>query len=138
MLEVGNGGMTAEEHGPHFSIWALAKATLIIGYDIRSMDNETYQILSNKDVIEVNQDKLGVQGKKVSKYGDLEVWAGTLSENKVAVVLWICQGNRFVGVKMLVSFQFTLVQHSTEYQIKGSISADLESHASKMFVLSPH
>ncbi|XP_050255900.1 alpha-galactosidase-like isoform X3 [Quercus robur] len=72
MLEVGNGGMTTEEYRAHFSIWALAKAPLLIGCDIRSMDNMTFELLSNKEVIAVNQDKLGVQGKKVKKDGDLE------------------------------------------------------------------
>ncbi|KAF2312547.1 hypothetical protein GH714_035032 [Hevea brasiliensis] len=88
MLEVGNGGMETEEYRSHFSIWALAKAPLLIGCDVRSMSNETYEILSNKEVIAVNQDKLGVQGKKVKKDGDLEVWSGPLSDGKVAVVLW--------------------------------------------------
>ncbi|XP_075666273.1 alpha-galactosidase-like isoform X2 [Castanea sativa] len=72
MLEVGNGGMTTEEYRAHFSIWALAKAPLLIGCDIRSMDNMTFELLSNKEVIAVNQDKLGVQGKKVKKDGNLE------------------------------------------------------------------
>eukprot|EP00928_Gymnodinium_smaydae_P068698 TRINITY_DN51920_c0_g1_i1.p1 TRINITY_DN51920_c0_g1~~TRINITY_DN51920_c0_g1_i1.p1 ORF type:complete len:166 (-),score=2.86 TRINITY_DN51920_c0_g1_i1:17-445(-) len=88
MLEVGNGNMTAEEYVSHFSIWALMKAPLLIGCDVTSMDKKTYGILSNSEVIAVNQDPLGVQGKKVSKQVDLEVWAGPLSNNRVAVVLW--------------------------------------------------
>ncbi|KAK9282739.1 hypothetical protein L1049_010959 [Liquidambar formosana] len=88
MLEVGNGGMSTEEYRSHFSIWAIAKAPLLLGCDIRSMDNETFQLISNKEVIVVNQDKLGIQGKKVKKSGDREVWCGPLSDNKVAVVLW--------------------------------------------------
>ncbi|CAN1769880.1 unnamed protein product [Linum perenne] len=88
MLEVGNGGMTTEEYRSHFSIWALAKAPLLIGCDVRSMSNGTYEILSNTEVIAVNQDKLGVQGKKVKKDGDLEVWAGPLSRDRVAIVMW--------------------------------------------------
>ncbi|PIA35327.1 hypothetical protein AQUCO_03500016v1 [Aquilegia coerulea] len=73
MLEIGNGGMTTEEYRSHMSIWALVKAPLLIGCDIRSMSNESYELLSNKEVIAVNQDRLGVQGKKVKKDGDLEV-----------------------------------------------------------------
>ncbi|KAG6741166.1 hypothetical protein POTOM_056655 [Populus tomentosa] len=88
MLEVGNGGMTTEEYRSHFSIWALAKAPLLIGCDVRTMSDETLEMLSNREVIAVNQDKLGVQGKKVKNNGDLEVWAGPLSNNKIAVVLW--------------------------------------------------
>nr|TKW32441.1 hypothetical protein SEVIR_2G168750v2 [Setaria viridis] len=88
MLEVGNGGMTTEEYRSHFSIWALAKAPLLTGCDIRSMSKETMEILSNRNVMAVNQDALGVQGHKVQKDGDQEVWAGPVSGGRVAVVLW--------------------------------------------------
>ncbi|KAF6165180.1 hypothetical protein GIB67_000764 [Kingdonia uniflora] len=76
MLEVGNGGMSTEEYCSHFSIWAISKALgnspLILGCDVRSMDKDTFTLLCNKEVIAVNQDKLGIQGKKVKKTGDLE------------------------------------------------------------------
>uniref|UniRef100_A0A453KJ84 Alpha-galactosidase n=1 Tax=Aegilops tauschii subsp. strangulata TaxID=200361 RepID=A0A453KJ84_AEGTS len=73
MLEVGNGGMTIEEYRSHFSIWALVKAPLILGCDVSSMTPETKDIISNQNVIAVNQDKLGVQGRKVQQDGELEV-----------------------------------------------------------------
>ncbi|XP_040245982.1 alpha-galactosidase isoform X6 [Aegilops tauschii subsp. strangulata] len=88
MLEVGNGGMTIEEYRSHFSIWALVKAPLILGCDVSSMTPETKDIISNQNVIAVNQDKLGVQGRKVQQDGELEVWAGRLSRGRVALVLW--------------------------------------------------
>ncbi|KAJ0082987.1 hypothetical protein Patl1_11195 [Pistacia atlantica] len=55
MLEVGNRGMSTEEYRSHFSIWALAKAPLILGCDIRSMDKDTLEVITNKEVISVNQ-----------------------------------------------------------------------------------
>ena len=64
MLEVGNGGMTTAEYKTHFSLWAISKAPLIIGCDIRDLDDETKEILTNKEVIAINQDSLGIQGKK--------------------------------------------------------------------------
>ncbi|KAL3578435.1 hypothetical protein D5086_019939 [Populus alba] len=88
MLEVGSGGMSTEEYRSHFSIWALMKAPLLLGCDIRSMDSDTFELLRNKEVIAVNHDKLGLQGKKVKKTGDLEVWAGPLSGKRIAAVLW--------------------------------------------------
>ncbi|EEF41561.1 alpha-galactosidase/alpha-n-acetylgalactosaminidase, putative [Ricinus communis] len=91
MLEVGNGGMTYQEYRAHFSIWALMKAPLLIGCDVRNMTAETYEILTNKEVIAVNQDSLGVQGRKVQASGTdgcLQVWAGPLSGHRMAVVLW--------------------------------------------------
>ncbi|OMO89993.1 Glycoside hydrolase, clan GH-D [Corchorus olitorius] len=91
MLEVGNGGMTYQEYRAHFSIWALMKAPLLIGCDVRNITDETFEILSNKEVIAVNQDSLGVQGRKVYASGEdncLQVWAGPLSGNRLVVALW--------------------------------------------------
>ena len=65
MLEVGNGHMDYIEYQTHFSLWAISKAPLLIGCDLTSMSNETFQILSNKEVIDINQDKLGEQGHKI-------------------------------------------------------------------------
>jgi len=74
MLEVGNGGMAYDEYVVHFSLWAIAKAPLVIGCDLTRVSKETLGILSNAEVIAINQDRMGVQGKKVKKYGnDLEV-----------------------------------------------------------------
>ncbi|CAA6655705.1 unnamed protein product [Spirodela intermedia] len=146
MLEVGNGGMTADEYVSHFSIWALVKAPLLIGCDVRSMSNETQGILSNKEVIAVNQDSLGRQGQKVKKEGDLEVWAGSLSGGRVAVVLWnrgssqssitVVWSDLGLDPAMVVKAR-DLWAHSTAYSIRGELSATVESHACKMYVLTP-
>ncbi|XP_028793886.1 alpha-galactosidase 3-like [Neltuma alba] len=61
--------MTFPEYRSHFSIWALMKAPLLIGSDLRSMSQETYLIFSNREVIGLNQDSLGVQGRKVQVSG---------------------------------------------------------------------
>ncbi|CAN1166950.1 unnamed protein product [Linum perenne] len=137
MLEVGNGGMTTAEYIAHFSIWALAKSPLIIGCDVRAMSNETYQILSNSEVIAVNQDQLGVQGRKV--------WAGPLSNNRVAVVLWNKGSSRAtvtapfsdIGLRSDLADARDLWAHSTIPSVKEQISADLDSHACKMYILTP-
>ncbi|KAK2644130.1 hypothetical protein Ddye_019325 [Dipteronia dyeriana] len=88
MLEVGNGGMSLEEYRAHFSIWALMKAPLLIGCDVQSASRETLRILGNKEVIDVNQDSLGVQGRKVRSISGLEIWAGPLSKRRIVVLLW--------------------------------------------------
>ncbi|CAH9078735.1 unnamed protein product [Cuscuta epithymum] len=147
MLEVGNGGMTTQEYRSHFSIWALAKAPLLIGCDVRSVDSPTLDILTNKEVIDVNQDPLGVQGKKVKREGDLEVWAGPLSNKRVAVVLW----NRGPSEAIITAdwsilglSPSTLVDardlwaHSTQTKVEGKISASVYSHDSKFYVLTPN
>jgi len=66
MLEVGNGGMTYTEYVSHFSLWCLVKSPLLIGCDVRDIDADTLQILTNKEVIEISQDILGEQGRKVA------------------------------------------------------------------------
>ena len=87
MLEVGNGVLTTAESEVHFSLWCLMKAPLLIGCDLTNIDNESLRILTNKEVIAINQDKLGVQGSKRKSENDLEVWAGPLEGGAVAVVL---------------------------------------------------
>jgi alpha-galactosidase len=88
MLEVGNGGMTIPEYRAHFSFWALLAAPLIAGNDVRSMTPDIKEILTNPDVIAVNQDKLGREGHRVAKNGDLEVWSKPLSDGSRAVILF--------------------------------------------------
>ena len=85
MLEVGNGGMTEEEYKTHFSMWAILSAPLMAGNDLRSMDKSTHEILTNKDVIAVDQDKLGIQATRFMDMGDYEIWAKPLSNNEIVV-----------------------------------------------------
>ncbi|CAN6195388.1 unnamed protein product [Urochloa humidicola] len=146
MLEVGNGGMTTEEYRSHFSIWALAKAPLLIGCDIRSMTRETKEILSNRNVILVNQDALGVQGRKVQKNGDQEVWAGPLSGRRVAVVLWnrgpasasITASWSSIGLAAsTVVDAHDLWTGAVTRSVKGQLNAIVGTHACKMYALIP-
>lgn len=87
MLEVGNGGMTAAEYRAHFSLWAILAAPLIAGNDLRNMSADTREILTNKEVIAVNQDPLGRQGQRVWKEGDTEIWAKEMQDGSRAVAL---------------------------------------------------
>jgi alpha-galactosidase len=87
MLEVGNGGMTTEEYRSHFSLWALFAAPLLAGNDIAKMSADTREILLNKEVIAVDQDPMGVQGHRVKKTGDLEVWSKQMADGGRAVIL---------------------------------------------------
>ncbi len=73
MLEVGN-GMSVHEDRAHFTMWCMLAAPLILGNDIRSMNKETAEILMNKDVIAIDQDKLGVEALKFSSENGLEFW----------------------------------------------------------------
>ena len=87
MLEVGNGGMTATEYRAHFSLWCLLSAPLMAGNDLRSMPAEIKEILTNREVIAIDQDALGLQGRRVKREGDREVWMKQLADGGRAVVL---------------------------------------------------
>jgi alpha-galactosidase len=88
MLEIGNGGMTDIEYQTHMSLWSLMAAPLLAGNDLRDMKPGIAEILMNKEVIAVDQDKLGKQGVRVSKEGDLEVWSKPLADGGHSVGLF--------------------------------------------------
>jgi alpha-galactosidase len=92
MLEVGNGGMTTTEYRAHFSLWAMVAAPIIAGNDVRSMDAATREILLNKEVIAVNQDRLGQQGRRVAQQGDIDIWLRKLSNGAHALAI-VNRGN---------------------------------------------
>jgi len=88
MLEVGNGGMTDDEYRAHFSLWAIMAAPLIAGNDLRTMTPATRDILTNREVIAVDQDSLGVQGTIVREdTPEHQVWMKPLRDGSRAVVL---------------------------------------------------
>jgi alpha-galactosidase len=142
MLEVGNGGMTPDEYRSHFSLWAMMAAPLIAGNDIAHMDDITKSILENKEVIAVDQDSLGVQGHRVWKDGDREVWVKPLSGGGKAVVLFnrgevpaaitatADQLGWPAGVRAKVR---DLWAHKDAGRWTGSVSATVEPHGVAMF-----
>jgi len=87
MLEVGNGKLTPDENRAHFALWAILAAPLMAGNDLRSMDADTRAILTDKEIIAIDQDPLGRQGRRVAKDGDREVWARELQGGNRAVAL---------------------------------------------------
>jgi len=84
MMEVGD-GMTNTEDKTHFTMWSMLASPLIAGNDFRKMSKETLAILTNAALIAVNQDKLGIQGFKLSAVDGLEVWVKPLSDGNWAV-----------------------------------------------------
>jgi len=88
MLEVGNGHMNRDEYRTHMALWALLAAPLLAGNDLRNMSAETKELLTNSDVIAVDQDSKGVQGHRVWQEGPLEIWAKPLADGSQAVGLF--------------------------------------------------
>ena len=85
MLEVGNGGMNTDEYRTHMSLWAILAAPLLAGNDLSSMTPETIALLTNKDVIAVDQDRAGKQGDRVSAVGPVEIWVRPMADGSKAV-----------------------------------------------------
>jgi len=88
MLEIGNGGMSETEYRTHMSLWAILAAPLLAGNDLRSMTPAILEILTNREVIAVDQDKAGKQGRQVWKSGEQEIWIRTLSGGAQAVAFF--------------------------------------------------
>jgi len=88
MLEVGNGGMSRDEYRTHMALWAILGAPFLAGNDLRSMSAETREMLTNADVIAVDQDAKGEQGHRVWEEGWLETWVRPLADGSYAVGLF--------------------------------------------------
>jgi alpha-galactosidase len=146
MLEVGNGGMSDNEYRAHFSLWAMLAAPLIAGNDLRDMRPEIHDILTNKEVIAVDQDSLGREGERVWKNGDLEVWAKQLRDGSRAVILLnrgsveaeISANWEDLGYPSRVSASVRdLWQHKDLGKFTGKFSAPVTSHGVVMVTVRP-
>jgi len=87
MLEVGNGRLTLAENRAHFSMWAMLATPLLAGNDLPNMKPEIKAILTNKDVIAIDQDKLGHQESRAYADGEVEVWTRHLSGGAMAIAV---------------------------------------------------
>lgn len=87
MLEVGNGKLSLAENRSHFSMWAMLAAPLLAGNDLPNMKPEIKAILTNRDVIAIDQDKLGHQGMRAYADGEVEVWTRHLSGGAMAIAV---------------------------------------------------
>ena len=146
MLEVGNGGMTDVEYRSHFSLWAILAAPLIAGNDLRNMHPEIHDILTNKEVIAVDQDALGHEGERIANNGEAQVWARQLKDGSRAVVL--LNGG---GAQQQVSVSWEdlgypsdisasvrdLWQHKDLGKFAGKFSATVPSHGVVMITVKP-
>nr|WP_314683729.1 glycoside hydrolase family 27 protein [uncultured Prevotella sp.] len=87
MLEVGN-GLSVNQDRAHFTMWCMMASPLILGNDVRNMSDETKAILTNKDLIAIDQDKLGVQGLRFLIREGLEYWFKPLSNGDWAMTIF--------------------------------------------------
>jgi len=95
MLEVGNGKLSLAENRTHFSLWAMLAAPLLAGNDLPNMKPEIKAILTNRDVIAIDQDRLGKQGARIYSEGEVDVWLRHLSGGAVAIAVVNAGSDRY-------------------------------------------
>ncbi len=111
MMEVGN-GMTGAEDRTHFAMWSMLASPLIMGNDLRTASKETIKTLSNKEVIAVNQDKLGIQGFRFTNENNMEIWLKPLDNNQWAMTFINMSDNP-------VDFVFDWKKHNIGDDVNG-------------------
>ncbi|KAF6153422.1 hypothetical protein GIB67_003612 [Kingdonia uniflora] len=137
MLEVGNGGMTKDEYIIHFSLWAISKAPLLIGCDVRNLTRETVEIISNKEIPLVFK----------PKRSGWKVWSGPLSVYKT-VVLLLNRGPRPYSItaqwddidippNTVVKVRDLWKHYTLKTRFVGNLTATVASHSCKLYVLRP-
>lgn len=143
MLEVGNGGMTDTEYRAHFSLWALLNAPLISGNDLRTMTEGTRAILTNGEVIAVDQDWGGRQGSRIRDDGTTQVWAKPMSGGGRAVVLLnrgempatIAVTLRELELPVSPSYSTRDLWAHTSRAVDRTLSATVPGHGATMFLV---
>ncbi len=146
MLEIGNGGCTAEEYRTQMSMWSMMAAPLIAGNDIRNMNQTTKDILLNTEVIAIDQDPAGIQGSRIKSSNGLEVWckplgngAGTvkavalLNRNSSAANITVNWSD--IGLSGSVSVR-DLWAKADKGNFTGSYTASVPSHGTVMLKVS--
>ena len=143
MLEVGNGGMNREEYRTHMALWAILAAPLLAGNDLRTMTAETKDLLTNAEVLAVDQDSKGVQGHRVWQEGPLEVWVKPLADGSQAVGLFNRNDNpltmqldpQLISVSASAKMR-DLLDHKDLGTIKTSYTAEIPGHGVLMLRVS--
>ncbi len=144
MLEIGNGHMKRDEYRTHMALWALLAAPLLAGNDLRNMSAETKELLTNSEVISVDQDAKGIQGHRVWEEGPLEIWTKPLADGSQAVGLF----NRSESaIKMTLDFKAIgapasaklrdLLDHKDLGAIQNSYSTEVPMHGVVLVKVSP-
>jgi len=144
MLEVGNGGMTDVEYKSHFSLWSIMAAPLLIGTDLRTIKPDALQILLNKDVIAVDQDPLGIQGKQVRDADGIHVIVKPLKDGSRAVAVFnetdtpreVSVAATEIGLKTGGSYNVRDLWTHTQEKGDGALKLSLQPHATAMYRIS--
>ena len=146
MLRIGSKCLSYQEQVTHFSFWAFLNAPLMAGNDPRNMSDEEFRILTNAEVIAINQDTLGKQGFKLKDYGDKEIWQKQLADNNIAILLFN-RGDTTETIEFRVSdllyathtayFIRDLWSHEDLGVIESFFSTEVPAHGVRLLRLKP-
>ncbi len=148
MLEVGNGKLTYNQNVSHFSLWCMMNAPLILGNDLRNMSEQVKSIVTNRNMIAINQDSLAKQAKRVKK-GVVDILAKPLADGSVAVCFFNKSSHGAKAkfdLNTLADDKYVALQKQAEYNAKeqwsgeklttsGTISVSLEKCQSKVYIV---
>ncbi|MEV4615694.1 alpha-galactosidase [Kitasatospora sp. NPDC049258] len=145
MLEVGNGGLSADEQRSHMAMWAVTASPLIAGNKLDSMSAEALALLTNPDVVAVDQDPQEGAGRLIRDKNGLQTWARRLADGSVAVALLnqtsgtatVSTTAGSVGLPYTASYMLKDVWSGRTTTTAQTISATLASHASAMYRVTP-
>lgn len=144
MLEVGNGGMTDTEYRSHFSLWSMMAAPLLIGSDLRKAGPETFEILANKDLIAVDQDRLGKQATVVKSESGRWTLVRQLADGARAVALFNETGRpqritttaKELGLAQADGYRLRDLWRHQDTHTTGTISATVPAHGTTVYRIS--
>lgn len=156
MLEVGVGELTTEENKTHFSLWCMMAAPLILGNDIRKFinedgsvdaDNKVLEILKNKNLIAIDQDKRGMQAKRISTDGTTDILVKPLenrelavcflnkssTQKKITLPVYIIHNEPYVDLPLADSYEVTELWDNTTLTLKEDINGLVPPHGVKVY-----
>jgi len=144
MLEVGNGGMSDTEYRSHFALWAIMAAPLLIGTDLRTIQQPNLDILLNKEVIAVDQDPLGIQGRRIRMNDGVHVIVKPLQGGDLAVALFnesdvgkqVNVTSAELGLKGGRKYRRRDLWLHTEAPLGDSLAAEVAAHATAIYRIS--
>jgi len=145
ILQVGLGGMNTTEDRAHFSAWAMLAAPLLAGNDLRSMSAATKEILTNREVIAVDQDSLGVGASRISHTDSADVWVRPLANGDRAIMLFnrgdetstISTTARAAGLPNAGAYSVRDLWAHTTSESAGTIAQSVPGHSAAMFRVAP-
>lgn len=145
MMVTGENGLNNEEQVSHFNLWCIMSSPLFIGSDPRNMSDFEKDLLTNRELISINQDPTE-QGKLIKRDGLSQVWHKKLKNGRSAVLILCLRGDN----QKNINFDITNIGFDKTAKVKNVISGrtialksnyisfDLKKHESKMLILSPN